>query len=46
MQHIHQCNQLLTHLEQLCNLERRPSHRFGSQQPVEPVEVIVAPIVV
>ncbi len=41
-----ECNQLLTHLEQLRNLERRPSHRFGSQQPVELVEIIMALIVV
>jgi hypothetical protein len=25
------CNQLLTQLEQLCNLEQRPSHKFGFQ---------------
>jgi hypothetical protein len=35
-------NQLLTWLEQLCNLEQRPSHKSGFQQPMELVEVIVA----
>jgi hypothetical protein len=35
-------NQLLTQLEQLCNLERRPSHRYGSQQLLELVEVVTA----
>jgi hypothetical protein len=33
-------------LEQLRNLEHKPSHRFGSQQLVESVEAIVALIVV
>ncbi len=33
-------------LEQLCSLEQKPSHRFGSQQLVELMEVIVVPIVV
>jgi hypothetical protein len=37
-----ECNQLLTRLEQLCNLEQRPSHRLGFQQPMELVEVVVA----
>ncbi len=41
-----ECNQLLTQLKQLRNLEQRPSHRSGFQQPEELVEVIVAPIVV
>jgi hypothetical protein len=27
-------------------LEQRLSHRFGFQQPIKPVEVVVAPIVV
>ncbi len=41
-----ECNQLLTQLEQLCNLERRPSHRSSSQQPIESMEVITVPIVI
>ncbi len=39
-------NQLLTQLEQLCNLEQRPSHKLSFQQPVEPMEVVVILIVV
>ncbi len=39
-----ECNQLLTQLEQLCNLEQRPSHRSSSQQPIELMEEFVAPI--
>jgi hypothetical protein len=39
-------NQFLTRLEQLHNLEQRPSHRFGSQQPKTLVEVVMAPIVI
>ncbi len=40
------CNQLLTQLEQLCNLEQRPSHRLSSQQPVELIEVVTTFVVV
>jgi hypothetical protein len=39
-----ECNQLLTQLEQLCNLEQRPSHRSSSQQPIELMEEFVGPI--
>jgi len=35
-------NQFLTRLEQLCNLEQRPSHQLNSQKHVELVEAIVA----
>jgi hypothetical protein len=41
-----ECNQFLTWLEQLHNLERRPSHRYGSQQPKELVEVVMTPIAI
>jgi hypothetical protein len=41
-----ECNQLLTQLKQLGNLERKPSHRSSFQQPEKLVEVIMAPIVV
>jgi hypothetical protein len=37
-------NQFLTQLEQLHNLEQRPSYRFGFQQLVEPMEIIMTPI--
>jgi hypothetical protein len=39
-------NQLLIRLEQLRNLERKPSHKSGFQQLIQLVETIVAPIVV
>jgi hypothetical protein len=41
-----ECKQLLTQLEQLCNLEQKPSHRFGFQQHVELMEAIAALIIV
>jgi len=41
-----ECNQLLTWLEQLYNLEWRPSHRSGFQQPIDLIETIMALIVV
>jgi hypothetical protein len=39
-------NQLLTQLEHLCNLERRPSHRSSSQQLIKLVEVVTALVVI
>jgi hypothetical protein len=39
-------NQFLTQLEELCNLEQRPSHRLSSQQLVELMEVVVTLVVV
>jgi len=39
-------NQFPIRLEQLHNLEQRPSHRFGFQQHVDLVEIIMAFVVV
>jgi hypothetical protein len=41
-----EANQLLRQLEQLCNLEQRPSHQCNFQPHAKPMEVVTIFVVV